>query len=214
MRKTNRIKTPILLVVLVLGISASAPTPAQYTAIPLQSWTEGPVKKAILDFVTRVTRQDGPDFIPLRDRVAVFDNDGTLWPEQPIVQVAFMQAKIKEMAAQDPSLYEKQPYKAALNGDLAYLMQAGAPAMMELLAATEANMSDEQFTASVKTFFKSARHPKLGVPYAQTAYQPMLEVFDYLRANGFQIWICTGGGIDFLRVISWDAYQVPPERVI
>lgn len=142
MRKTNRIKTPILLVVLVLGISASAPTPAQYTAIPLQSWTEGPVKKAILDFVTRVTRQDGPDFIPLRDRVAVFDNDGTLWPEQPIVQVAFMQAKIKEMAAQDPSLYEKQPYKAALNGDLAYLMQAGAPAMMELLAATEANMSD------------------------------------------------------------------------
>lgn len=181
---------------------------------PLAAWNDGPVKRAILDFVERTTTPGNNDFIPVEDRIATFDHDGTLWPEEPIVQAVFVNARVKAAAAANPGLKQRQPFKAILEGDLGYLRDAGEPALMELLAMTSANMTDGEYTAHVREFFATARHPKLGLPFRALAYRPMLELLDYLRARDFQIFISTGGGADFVRVISQELYGVPPERVI
>jgi phosphoserine phosphatase len=192
-----------------------SPRPAHATDDPLPSWNDGGVKQAIVEFVSRVTTTDSPDFVPVADRIATFDNDGTLWAEQPTYnQVLFVSARVKDLAANDPSLRQKQPFKAILENDMAYLSQLGEADVMELLAATHSNMTQAQFEAEVRSFYQTAIHPTLQVPITQVTYKPMRELLNYLRANGFQTWICSGGGIDFMRVITERIYGIPPQQVI
>ncbi|WP_240359940.1 HAD family hydrolase [Pyxidicoccus trucidator] len=198
---------------LVLGFSAAAGAQAG-RGEPLPSWNDGPAKQAILGFVSRVTTEGSPDFVPEDERIAVFDNDGTLWQEQPVVQGAFLVERVKELAAKDPSLRNRQPYKAVLEGDFASLKGADEREVMELLAVTHTNLTREQLQAEVRDFLRASRHPKLGVPYTRLAYQPMRELLQYLEDHGFQTWISSGGGIDFMRVFSEELYGIPPERVI
>ncbi|WP_231510508.1 HAD family hydrolase [Fischerella sp. PCC 9605] len=192
----------------------TSPTPVHATDDPLPSWNDGRVKQAITEFVSRVTTANSPDFLLREDRIATFDNDGTLWVEKPVIQGMFVLDRLKKMAAADPSLKQKQPYKAVLEEDVAYFKQAGEAAVMELLAATHANMTQEQFEQEVRTFFKTGVHPTLKVSYTRVTYKPMVELLEYLRANGFQTWICSGGGIDFMRVVSQQLYGIPPQQVI
>jgi hypothetical protein len=186
----------------------------QATADPLPSWNDGKVKQAIIEFVSRVTTANSPDFVPVADRIATFDNDGTLWAEQPLVQGMFVLGKLQAMAAADPSLTQKQPFQAALEGDIEYFKKVGEAAVMELITATHTNMTQEQFQQEVQAFFETGVHPTLKVPYTKVTYKPMVELLEYLRANQFQTWICSGGGIDFMRVVSESLYGIPPEQVI
>lgn len=181
---------------------------------PLPSWNAGPAKHAILDFVARTTTESDPEFVPEAERIATFDNDGTLWPEQPLIEGQFALARLRVLAEDDPSLRERQPFKAALEGDLAYIRDAGLPAINELLAKTHADMSTEDFEADAREFFRAAIHPALGRPYTELAYQPMVELLDYLRDNGFETWIVSGGTQDFVRVIADEMYGVPMQQVV
>lgn len=182
---------------------------------PLPSWNQGVVKQSIIDFVTRVTTKGSPDFVSVEDRIATFDNDGTLWAEQPTyIQVLFVLARLEDAAADDPTLRKKQPFKAALERDMTYLSQISEAEVMELLTATHSNTTQEQFEAEVRSFYETATHPTLKVPVTKVGYKPMRELLDYLRANGFQTWICSGGGIDFMRMITKQIYDIPPQQVI
>ena len=181
----------------------------------LPSWNDGQAKRSILAFVQRVTNASGPDLIPVVERVAVFDNDGTLWAEKPLPnEIYFVVSRVRELAAKDPSIRERQPFKAAIEEDAAYFHQAGAKAVLELLLATHSEMSQEQFAATARQFLQTERHPKLNRLYTATAYQPMIELLTYLRANGFQTWICSGGTADFMRVFVAQTYGIPPEQTI
>ncbi|NOJ98336.1 haloacid dehalogenase-like hydrolase [Corallococcus coralloides] len=183
-------------------------------ADPLPSWNDGPVKQSIIDFVTRATTEGGPGYIPPEERIATFDNDGTLWQGQPVVQGAFLLDQVKARVKEDASLAKRQPFKAVLEGDVALLSSMEEPQLMELFAVTHAGKTQDEFAREARAFFQTARHPKLGVPYTQLAYVPMLELLQYLRAQGFQTWISSGGGTDFMRVISEDTYGIPPQQVI
>jgi hypothetical protein len=180
---------------------------------PLPSWNDGLVKQQIVAFVTRVTTP-GPDCVDTADRVATFDNDGTLWPERPTAIVVYIHERLLAMAAKDPSLKTRQPYKAALANDLAYLAHAGPAAVATLYGAALGNETEEHYADDVAAFYRTATQPKFGVPYAQTAYRPMLELLQYLRAQGFQTWICSGGDVAFMRAVSQTMYGVRPELVI
>jgi phosphoserine phosphatase len=206
----------IALIVAALGFSVVQPAGSQRAQPdPLPSWNDGPVKKAIIDFVARVTKPGGADFVPVEDRIAAFDNDGTLWVEKPLPnEVFFVLTRLREMAAKDPSLKERQPFKAALEGDAAYFHEAGAKAVLELLLATHTGMTQEQFAGEARRFIETERHPKLNRPYTALVYQPMIELLAYLRANQFQTWLCSGGTIDFMRVFALKTYGIPPEQVI
>lgn len=197
-----------------IWLNASTSPTLVHAADPLPSWNDSRVKQAIIEFVSHVTTAGSPDFVPIEDRIATFDNDGTLWAEQPVIQGMFVLDKLKKMAAANPSLKQKQPYKAVLEGDVAYFKQVGEKAVMELLAATHANMTQEQFAQEVQQFFRTGIHPTLKVPYRRVTYKPMVELLEYLRTNQFQTWICSGGGIDFIRVISQPFYGIPPQQVI
>lgn len=183
-------------------------------ADPLPSWNDGKTKQSILTFVSKVTKEGAPEFVPPAERIATFDNDGTLWAEQPVIQGAFLMYQLNKMAQKDPSIRQRQPFKAAFEHDKEYLKEEGLPAILELFSATHAGMSQEQFEADVKEFFATAKHPTLKRPFQEVAYQPMLELLQYLRANGFKTFICSGGGIDFMRVVASDLYGIPPEQVI
>jgi hypothetical protein len=191
---------------------ASQTIPA--SADPLPSWNDGPAKTAILKFVARTTTLGSTEFLPVEDRIATFDNDGTLWPEQPVVQAAFVAARVKAVTAKNPALAERQPFKALLTGDTGYLVQAGEPAAVELLAATSANMSDDAFDDEARRFFTTARHPRFGVPFTQLAYRPMVELLQLLRRHQWKTFLCSGGGEDFMRLVSQQMYGIPPEQVI
>jgi phosphoserine phosphatase len=181
----------------------------------LASWNDGAAKSAILDFVARVTRQGGRDYVPPAERIATFDNDGTLWCEQPVqVQVFFLVDRVKALAAKDSSIKERQPFKALLERDLKTLHDLGKKGLMELFAATHAGMTEDEFGSIVKSWFASAKHPKLGRAFTQVTYQPQVELLGYLRDNGFRTFIVSGGGVDFMRVISESAYGVPRDQVI
>lgn len=197
----------------VLAIATIAPVSAAESD-PLPSWNEGEVKGEIIAFVDRITTQDNPDFVPVEQRIATFDNDGTLWPEQPLIQGMFVRDRLAEQVANDPSLAEKQPYKAVLEGDLSRLGRLTGSEVTALLTAVYTDTDGGKYEADVRDFFATEKHPILGVPYTELAYQPMVELLDYLRANGFQTWICSGGGIDFIRVISQQMYGIPPQQVI
>jgi hypothetical protein len=181
----------------------------------LPSWNEGGAKTAIQEFVGRVTRPGGPDHVELADRVAVFDNDGTLWVEHPIyVQMAFALDRVKTLAPQHPEWKDTQPFKAALDGDLKALAQFGTRGVAELITATHAGMTTTEFATIVTDWLATARHPRFQRPYTELIYQPMLELLAYLRANGFKTFIVSGGGIEFLRPWSERVYGVPPAQVV
>jgi len=198
--------------ILILNNSMSV---AQNTARdPLPSWNTGTVKTAIVEFVNRTTTSGSPDYLPPKNRIATFDNDGTLWAEKPLIQGMFVLESLKILVKTNPSLREKQPFKAALEGDLAYIKQIGEEAVMELLAAVHANQTQKTFVTEARHFFETGIHPTLDVPYTQLAYQPMRELIAYLQKNDFQTWICSGGGIDFVRIISESMYGISSQQVI
>jgi hypothetical protein len=182
---------------------------------PLLSWQDGPAKRAIVDFVTRVTTRGSPDFVPESERMATFDNDGTLWAEQPMyIQMAFVLDRAKALAPQHPDWQQKQPFKAVLEGDLKALAASGEKGLMELGMATHAGMTTDEFEQIVKDWLAVAKHPRFNRPYTECIYQPMVELLAYLRANGFKTYIVSGGGIEFMRPWTEKAYGIPPEQVI
>ena len=182
---------------------------------PLPSWNDGPAKAAIADFVVRVTKEGGKDYVQPAERIATFDNDGTLWNEHPmLVQGFFLADRIKQLAAKDPSISERQPFKAFLEHDFKTLQSLGKQGIAELVFATHAGMSDEGFAEIGRAWFASAKHPKYGRPFTQVAFKPQLELLAYLRENAFKTYIVTGGGVDFVRLISEAVYGIPREQVI
>ena len=188
---------------------------AQAQNDPLPSWNDGATKQAITEFVARVTRQGSPDFVPPAERIATFDNDGTLWVEHPMyVQLAFALDRVKAMAPMHPEWKEKQPFKAALEGDLKTLAAAGDHAIAELVMATHAGMTNQEFEKIVTEWLATARDPRFKRPYTELSYQPMIELLVYLRANGFKTFIVSGGGVEFMRPWTERVYGVPPEQVV
>ncbi len=191
------------------------PSLASTQADPLASWNDGASKKAILEFVARVTRQGGPDFVAPAERIATFDNDGTLWVEHPMyVQLAFALDRVKAMAPQHPEWKDTQPFKAVLEGDMKTLAASGEHAMAELVMATHAGMTTEEFQNIVTDWLATARDPRFKRPYTELSYQPMIELLTYLRASGFKTFIVSGGGIEFMRPWTERVYGVPPEQVV
>jgi hypothetical protein len=181
----------------------------------LASWNDGAAKSTILDFVARVTKEGGRDYVPPAERIATFDNDGTLWCEQPVqVQGFFLADRVKELAAKDPSLRGRQPFKALLEGDHKALHALGKQGVMELFAATHTGMTEEEFDRIARTWFAEARHPKLGRLFAECTYSPQVELLDCLREHDFKTFIVSGGGIDLIRAFAEEAYGIPPEHVI
>jgi hypothetical protein len=197
------------------AVQAQSEKADKVAADVLPSWNDGPAKKDILAFVHKVTTHGGPDFIPVAERIAVFDNDGTLWTEHPIyVQMAFVLDRIKALAPKHPEWKEKPSFKAALEGDLKALAASGEKGLVELLMATHAGMTNDEFDQIVKDWLATAKHPRFKRPYTELVYQPMLELLAYLRANGFKTYIVSGGGIEFMRPWAEKVYGVPPEQVI
>ncbi|HEY7099204.1 MAG TPA: HAD family hydrolase [Terriglobales bacterium] len=181
----------------------------------LASWNDGATKKAIVDFVARVTKEGGPDFVPVSERIATFDNDGTLWVEQPMyVQLAFVLDRIKQLAPEHPDWKTSQPFNGVLDGDMKAVAATGEKGLMQLIAATHSGMTVSQFQKMVSDWLASARHPKFNRPYTECIYQPMVELLRYLRANGFKTYIVSGGGIEFMRPWADKAYGIPPEQVV
>jgi hypothetical protein len=200
---------------IVVGLLGPAAISAQSATDPLPSWNDGAAKKAITDFVARVTNRGGGDFVPPPKRIAVFDNDGTLWVEQPMyVQLAFALDRVKALAPQNPEWKNKQPFKAALEGDMKTLAAAGEHGLLKLIMATHAGMTTDEFERIVKDWLATARHPKFKRPYTELVYQPMLELLAYLRANGFKTFVISGGGIEFMRPWTEQIYGIPPEQVL
>jgi phosphoglycolate phosphatase-like HAD superfamily hydrolase len=184
-------------------------------AADLPSWNEGPTRDAILDFVSDVTTPGGAEFVPVSERIAVFDNDGTLWVEQPMyVQGVFAFDRLKALAPQHPEWRTEQPFKAALEGDKATLADAGERGLVTLIMATHAGVTTDRFADEVTDWLATAQHPRFQRPYLRLVYQPMVELLEYLRANGFKTFIVSGGGVDFLRPWAEGAYGIPPEQVV
>jgi phosphoglycolate phosphatase-like HAD superfamily hydrolase len=182
---------------------------------PLPSWNDGPARQAIFDFTGRVTLQGGPDYVPPPERIAVFDNDGTLWCEQPIYfQAAFALDRVRAMAAEHPEWKQRQPFKAFLAGDKKALAEQGEKGLQTLVAAAHSGMTTDEFAKSVADWLATARHPRFNRPYDELIYQPMVDLLGYLRANGFKTFIVSGGGVDFMRVWAEKAYGIPPEQVV
>jgi phosphoglycolate phosphatase-like HAD superfamily hydrolase len=190
-------------------------TAAQLAADPLPSWAEGEAKARIVAFVERVTDPASPDYVTPDARIAAFDNDGTLWAEQPFYfQFLYAMDRFREAAEADPSLLTSDATRAAAEGDLAGALAGGQEALLEIVAASHADRSVEDFQADVRDWLDAARHPDTGRPYDEMLYQPMLELLRYLRDEGFQTWIVSGGGIDFIRTFAGDAYNIPPQQVV
>jgi len=182
---------------------------------PLPSWNSGDNKTAIIDFVDQVTREGGPEFVSPSRRIAVFDNDGCLWSEQPVYfQVFYIVDRVKELAPQHPEWQNEEPFSSVLKGDFKTALAGGEEALLKMMMATHAGLTASEFSESVDKWLKTARHPKTNMLYPDMVFQPMLELLDYLRANDFKVFIVSGGGIDFLRVFAEDRYGVPPEFVV
>ncbi|WP_442582009.1 HAD family hydrolase [Mesorhizobium sp. ASY16-5R] len=204
-----------LVALLAVGLIALPQFHALAQADPLPSWNDGAVKSAITEFVQRVTTQGGPDFVPAEERIATFDNDGTLWCEQPFYfQMAFAFDRVRAIAPQHPEWKDEQPFKALLEGDVKTAATAGEKGLLSVIAATHSGMTTEEFSSEVLDWTKTARHPRFNRPYTELVYQPMLEVMQYLRANGFKTFIVSGGGIDFMRPWTERVYGIPPEQVM
>ena len=182
---------------------------------PLPSWNEGPTKQNILNFVRRVTTTGDAHFVKPEERIAVFDNDGTLWSEMPAYfQLAFVFDRLKALAPQHPEWKDKPLYAAVLQGDMKTVAAGGLRGLLELAMITHAGMTTDEFSKIVEEWIATARHPKFNRPYTELIFQPMLELLAYLRANGFKTFIVSGGGIEFMRVFADRVYGIPPEQVI
>ncbi|MCL4178291.1 MAG: haloacid dehalogenase-like hydrolase [Verrucomicrobia bacterium] len=209
--KGRPIKISALLAFLVVRLLAS---PA-LASDPLPSWNDGTAKQSITAFVERVTREDSPDFVPAPERIAVFDNDGCLWAEQPIYfQASFIFDRIKALAPQHPEWQTQEPFAFVLKGDVKAALAGGEKALLEMAMATHAGMTTDEFERIVRHWLATAKHPTTGRHYTAMVYQPMLELLACLRANGFKTFIVSGGGIEFMRVFAERVYGVPPEQVI
>ena len=211
MRKTlSTYAKPLSALLMIFTLLSSA-----HASNPLPSWNDGESKQAIVAFVNKVTREGSEDFVPAPERIATFDNDGTLWSEQPMYfQFIYVIERIKKLAPQHPAWKEQEPFASVLKGDMQQALAGGEKALLEMVMATHAGLTAEEFSKSVKEWLSTARHPKTVKRYTAMVYQPMLELLDYLRANDFKIFIVSGGGIDFVRVFSEEVYGIPPERVV
>jgi len=200
---------------LAVGAALLFAVSAQAQGDPLPSWNDTEPKAAIIAFVEKVTTENTPDFVPEMERIAVFDNDGTLWTEQPIyVQLAFALDRVKSMAFEHPDWKDTQPFKAVLEGDMKALAATGEKGLLEIIAATHAGMTSDEFENIVSDWIGTARDPRFKRPYTELVYQPMLELLAYLRANGFKTFIVSGGGIELMRPWTERVYGIPPEQVI
>jgi phosphoserine phosphatase len=203
----------LLVVLFSLFSLAAIHAPAQSDSLP--SWNDGVTKQAIEDFVTRTTTAGSPDFVPPEDRIAVFDNDGTLWTEQPLyTEFAFVLDRVKQLAPQHPDWQTKEPYAAVLHHDNKALAATGERGMYQMLVATHANLTTDQFSKIVSDWIGSAEHPRFKRPYTQCIYQPMLEVLTYFRAHGFKTYIVSGGDQDFMRPWAAAVYGIPSEQIV
>ncbi len=201
-------KHALLIAALLLGSVACA-------SDPLPSWRNTPAKQAIVAFVETVTREGSPDFVPVAERIATFDNDGTLWSEQPMyVQLFFALDRVKALAPQHPEWKSEEPFASILKGDPGAALAGGETALAALVMATHAGMTTEEFEGVVADWIATARHPTTGKPFTAMVYQPMLELLAYLRASGFKTFIVSGGGIEFMRPWAERTYGIPPEQVI
>jgi hypothetical protein len=207
MKMTHRIAIGWLVVLCLSSLSVAQQS--------LPSWNDGKTRQAIEAFVERVTTPGSADFVPPAERIAVFDNDGTLWSEQPMyVQLAFALDRVKALAPEHPEWKEQAPFNAVLSGDLKALGAAGERGLMELILATHAGMTSDEFEKVVKDWIATAKHPVYQRPYTECVYQPMRELLEYLRAHEFKTYIVSGGGIEFMRPWSEAVYGIPPEQVI
>ena len=210
--KTPRIRN--LLAAALVGALAFTTTIA-HAADALPSWNDTAPKKAIVAFVEKVTKEGSLDFIPPNERIATFDNDGTLWAEQPLYfQFLFAIDRVKALAPQHPEWKTKEPFASLLKGDTKTALTGGEHAFLEIVAATHSNLTTEEFDRIVKEWLATAKHPKTGRLYTEMVYQPMLELLAYLRANGFKTFIVSGGGVEFLRTFADKVYGIPPEQVV
>jgi len=200
----------------ILALGAAAVLFAtQLAADPLPSWTDTEAKARIVEFVQRVTDPDSPDYVFPADRVATFDNDGCLWAEQPVYfQLIYALDRLRDKAEADPAILTSDVLKAAAAGDIEGMLAGGKEGLMEVLAVSHAGMSVEEFQADVLAWLETARHPTTGRRYDTMIYQPMLELLQYLRAQGFQTWIVSGGGVHFLRAFAAETYGIPSEQVM
>jgi phosphoserine phosphatase len=182
---------------------------------PLPSWEAGATKASIVNFVTAVTNENGPDYVPPNERIATFDNDGTLWSEKPVYfQLLFAIDRVKVLVPQHPEWKTQQPFKAVLENDMDALADAGEKGILQLVMASHAGMTTAEFSHIVSDWLAAAQHPRFKRPYTELVYQPMLELLDYLRANGFKTFIVSGGGIEFMRPWVESVYGIPPEQVV
>jgi phosphoglycolate phosphatase-like HAD superfamily hydrolase len=206
---------PASRVTLVLVAAFLVFTQARAQADHLSSWKDTATKKAIVAFVEQVTKEGSATFVPPAERIATFDNDGTLWAEQPLYfQVVFALDRVKALAPQHPEWKDKEPFASLLKGDLKGALAGGEPAIFQIMTVTHSGMTTVEFDKAVRDWITTAKHPKTGRLYTEMVYQPMLELLAYLRANGFKTFIVSGGGIDFMRVFSEQVYGIPPEQVV
>ena len=204
--------TVVLLTIIFAGLTT---TTIARASDPLPSWNDTAPKKAIVAFVEKVTKEGSSDFIPPAERIATFDNDGTLWCEQPMYfQIVFALDRVKVLAPQHPEWKDKEPFASLLKGDLKGAMAGGEKALMEILAVTHSGITTEEFDQIVKDWIATAKHPTTKRPLTEMVYQPMLELLAYLRANGFKTFIVSGGGVEFMRAFAEKVYGIPPEQVI
>jgi hypothetical protein len=209
--KTTRVHNYVIALLAVISFA----TPVARAADPLPSWNQGPAKQSIVAFVGKVTKPGSPDFVPVPERIATFDNDGTLWAEQPMyVQVYFVVDRVKALAPQHPEWKDQEPFASVLRGDIKGALAGGERGLMEMVMATHTGMTTAEFEKIVKDWIATAKHPGTGRLYTEMVYQPMLELLGYLRANGFKTFIVSGGGIEFMRPWTERVYGVPPEQVV
>lgn len=209
MRISQLLTVGIALAVVTLGWAETR------RAEPLPSWKDGVTRTAIVEFVEAVTNPESADFVPPAERIAVFDNDGNLWAEKPVYfQLFFALDRIRALAPRHPEWKETQPFKAALEGDMKTLAQGGHRAIAELVMASHAGNTTEEFASVVREWVATARHPRFDRPFTELVYVPMLELLDYLRSNDFKTWIVSGGGIEFMRPWAEEVYGIPPEQIV
>jgi phosphoserine phosphatase len=205
-------QTASVLIVVLVGLAGGTTLQA---ADPLPSWNDGPARRSVVAFVENVAREGGAGYVPPAERIAVFDNDGTLWSEQPMYfQAFFIFDRIKALAPAHPEWKEKEPFASVLRGDVKSALAGGEHALVEMAMATHAGTTTEEFEKIVADWISTAKHPKTGRLYTEMVYQPMLELLAYLRANGFKTFIVSGGGIEFMRPWAERVYGIPPERVV
>ena len=210
-RITDCHRLPLCRILAILWLTGAV----AFAADPLPSWRDTGAKKAIVAFVEKVTKAGTSDFVPISERIATFDNDGTLWAEQPMYfQFFFVLDRVKALAPEHPEWREKEPFASALKGDLKGVFAKGEKGLLEMMAATHSGMTTEEFEKIVLEWVSTAKHPKTGRRFTEMVYQPMLELLTYLRANGFKTFIVSGGGVEFMRPWTEKVYGIPPEQVV